>query len=83
MSFPAHPSPDDDPRKIFFNLEDDILSVVEYLAVISSITRARHLELTQDEASGLHRLILQAEDHAIAIRDGFRKAAGEPERGRA
>lgn len=83
MSFPVHNSPENDPRKIFFNLEDDILSVVEYLAVISSMTRARHLELTQDEASGLHRLILQAEDHAIAIRDGFRMASGEPERGRA
>lgn len=83
MSFPIHTSPENDPRKIFFNLEDDILSVVEYLAVISSMTRARRLELSQDEASGLHRLILQAEDHAIAIRDGFRMASGEPERGRA
>ncbi|GEM_PF-6951287 len=83
MSFPAHTSPENDPRNIFFDLEDDILAVVEYLAMITSITRVRHLELTTDEAGGLHRLLMEAEDHAIAIRDGFRKASHDPERGRA
>jgi LAS superfamily LD-carboxypeptidase LdcB len=61
----------------------DIHAVVEYLAMITSITRVRHLELTQDEAGGLHRLLMEAEDHAIAIRDGFRKASRDAERGRA
>lgn len=82
MSFPAHTSPNNDPRKIFFELEDDILAAVEYVAIIASITRTGRLELTKDEASGLHRLVLQLEDHAIAIRDGFRKASHETERGR-
>ncbi len=83
MSFPVHTSPEDDPRKIFFDLENDICAVVDYLAVITSITQVRHFDLTKDEASGLHRLLMEAEDHAIAIRNGFRKASRESERGRA
>lgn len=82
MSFPAHTSSKDDPSNIFFDLEDDIRSVVEYVALIVSITQVADLELTKDETSGLHRLILQVQDHAIAIRDGFHKASGDPERGR-
>lgn len=74
MSFPVHTSRDNDPRKIFFNLEDDILSIVEYIALIVGITEAEPRDLTKDELSGLHRLILQVQDHAIAIRDGFRTA---------
>ena len=81
MSFPAHTSPEDDPRNIFFDLEDDIRSVVEYVALIVSITQAADLELSKDETLGLHRLILQVKDHAIAIRDGFNKASGDPARG--
>jgi hypothetical protein len=63
--------PDNDPRKIFFHLEDHILSVVEYLALLEATSRA---ELIDDVEKGAYRLILDLQDHASAIRDGFRTA---------
>jgi hypothetical protein len=63
--------PDDDPSKIFFRLENHIHSVVEYLAVLEATSRA---ELIDDVEKGAYRLILDLQDHANAIRDGFRTA---------
>ncbi len=71
MSFPAHASPDNDPRKIFFRLEDDILSIAEYIALIVKLTQ---FEMDDDERLGVHRLAMEVQDHALALRDGFREA---------
>lgn len=69
-------TPSADQLKIFFDLEDDILSVVEYLALLIDITAG---EMTEDETRGAHRLILAVQDHALAIREGFRKAFWQAE----
>lgn len=66
-----HSLPDDDPRKIFFRLEDDILAIVEYVALL---VPASLQELDNDGRAGMHRLTLDIQDHALAIREGFRKA---------
>jgi hypothetical protein len=68
--------PGTDHRKIFFDLEDDILSIAEYVALLVTLTQA---DLDSDERLGLHRLACEVQDHAIAVRDGFRKAFGGPE----
>lgn len=72
-TFDMRSLPDDDPRKIFFHLEDDILSVVEYIAVLEAATRSELLANGDDE-KGAYRLILKIQDHAYAIKHGFKVA---------
>ncbi len=60
-----------DPRKIFFNLENDIHSIAEYIALIVNLTQ---FEMDDDERLGVHRLAAEVQDHALALRDGFREA---------
>jgi hypothetical protein len=71
MSFPAHTPPEINPRKIFFRLENDILSIAEYIALIVKLSQ---FEMDDDERLGVHRLAMEVQDHANAIRDGFREA---------
>lgn len=63
--------PDTDPRKIFFRLEDDILSVADYVNIIIAVT---DLSGGDETFQALNRLAYQIKDHADAVRDGFRKA---------
>lgn len=60
-----------DPRKIFFGLEDDIHSIAEYITLIVNLTQ---FEMDDDERLGVHRLAMEVQDHALALRDGFREA---------
>jgi len=79
-TFNFRDAPDDDPRKIFFRLENDILSVVEYIALLEATSR---VQLDEDVEKGMYRLILEIQDHAEAIRDGFRTAFASGPRGAA
>jgi hypothetical protein len=72
--------PESDPRRIFWNQEDDIHSLVEYVALLVAITKRSPMEMDEDEQSGLHRLVLEVQDHALSLREAFRQAfSPEPE----
>jgi hypothetical protein len=62
----------EDPLKIFFRLEDDIHSLVDYVAVLVSVTS--NAEMDEDQQCGVHRLLLDVQDRGLALREGFRKA---------
>lgn len=36
-------------------------------------------DLCDDKRKGIHRLILDTQDHALAIREGFREAFPDPD----
>lgn len=67
-----------DAWKIFFHLENDILSIAEYAALIVHLTSQ---DLDQDERNAIIRVAMQMQDHAKAIRDGFREAFTQPKGG--
>jgi hypothetical protein len=67
-----------DARKIFFHLEDDILSVAEYAALVVHLTSQ---DLEPDEQNALLRVAMQMQDHANAVRAGFRSAFAQPKGG--
>lgn len=72
--------PESDPRRIFWRQEDSIHSIVEYVALLVAITKRSPMELDEDEQSGLHRLVLDVQDHALSLLEAFRTAfSPEPE----
>ncbi len=56
MIFSDQTPPKTDPREIFFDLENDILSITEYMALIVNLTQ---FEMDDDERLGVHRLAME------------------------
>jgi hypothetical protein len=65
--------PESDPARVFFRLEADVHSIVDYMAVICHVM-SDPKSIDPDIENGIVRLLSTVQDHAFRVQAGFREA---------